>query len=457
MLTPRRGQTAEPSPSGAMKPIIDDCAAGLLSAFERAGVLAFLVEQLGHRVELGIADEARSRARSVITGALPDWVVSTSREGLLLDPPWGGSGGSGIDLSFWQGNDLGERERVGRRGLDRILAPAEYVSVPLGGHTVAARPSYVPESDRHRPRFPIDAVISWVDNSDEQWLARFDEARGQSAVLPQSVDPARFRSRDELKYVLRSIERFAPFVRHIYVVTDCRAPSWLKTTDPALHIVNQTELLGGSPVFNSLAVEAAIHRIDGLTEHYLYFNDDMFVARPIEPELFFSPTGSMQLTDGPRIRAGAARPDENAFETSAKQARDLIRDAFGWTPERSANHVPLPQRRSVAQEIEAQFSRAVSDTRSSTFRALENTTTATGLCHYLGEQMGITAQSAMRWSYVDAADRFAPSQYADLLASCDVDVFCCNDGASASPEKSGADLVSFLEQYFPGPGRFELP
>lgn len=444
-----------PPPPGGMKPVIDERAAELLRAFEAVGVDAFLVEELGHRVVIGVADEQRSEALSVMPTVLPNWDLSTQRTSMVLDPDWDGCGGAGIDISLWQLNDLGERERVGARGVDRIFASTDLVRVKLGRHEVMARPSYVPEPMRHRPRFPIDAVISWVDDSDEDWRSRMDTARRCTSVPPLSVEPARFRSRQELKYLLRSIERFAPFVQRVYVVTDCRLPEWLHQEDPALEVVNQTELLGGEPVFNSLAVEATLHNIEGLSEHYVYFNDDMFLARPVEPELFFNPAGNMLLTQGPRIRAGFPRPDENAFETAAKVARELVSEHFGWTPEYNSNHVPLPQRRSVAEAAEELFAEAITSTRRSTFRGPTNTTTATGLFHHVGAAMGLIGRSSLRWDYVDTGDRFAGSRYADLLASPQVDAFCCNDATGSIPDRTERSLTTFLEQYFPGPGRFE--
>ena len=100
-----------------MKPVIDERAAELLRAFEAVGVDAFLVEELGHRVVIGVADEQRSEALSVMPTVLPNWDLSTQRTSMVLDPDWDGCGGAGIDISLWQLNSSrGHHLHLAERG-----------------------------------------------------------------------------------------------------------------------------------------------------------------------------------------------------------------------------------------------------------------------------------------------------------------------------------------------------
>src|SRR5690606_2330888 len=107
---------------------------------------------------------------------------------------------------------------------------------------------------------------------------------------------ARFRDRDELRYSLRSLHLFAPWVRTIHLVTAAQRPAWLD--DAALEsgrirLVDHREILPASalPTFNSQAIETALHRIPDLAEHFVYVNDDVLLGRPLTKEHFFSPGG----------------------------------------------------------------------------------------------------------------------------------------------------------------------
>ena len=140
--------------------------------------------------------------------------------------------------------------------------------------------------------FPIDVVYTWVDNSDPLWIERFEAARAEAGLLASdSAAPFRYASRDELLYSLRSLHHFVDFVGHVYIVTDSQVPSWLDTTVPGLTVVDHRELFDDedrTPTFNSHAIESKLHRIPGLSEHYLYVNDDVFFGRRISPSDFFT-------------------------------------------------------------------------------------------------------------------------------------------------------------------------
>ena len=134
----------------------------------------------------------------------------------------------------------------------------------------------------------IDFVIAWVDGGDPEWqrdMARYlPEARGETDVRPE-----RYRNWDLLRYWFRGVERFAPWVRRIHFLTWGHLPPWLDTSHPKLHVTKHGEFLPQSavPTFNCNAFEANLHRIPGLSERFVYFNDDMMLLREVRPEDFF--------------------------------------------------------------------------------------------------------------------------------------------------------------------------
>lgn len=137
----------------------------------------------------------------------------------------------------------------------------------------------------------IDFVIAWVDGNDPAWQKEkrkyMAEEQNDASILDQG--DYRYRDWDLLRYWFRSVERYAPWVRKIHFVTCGQIPQWLNVVHPKLHIVNHTDYIPEAylPTFNSHTIELNMHRIEGLAEQFVYFNDDMFITRDVEPEDFF--------------------------------------------------------------------------------------------------------------------------------------------------------------------------
>lgn len=133
----------------------------------------------------------------------------------------------------------------------------------------------------------IDFVMPWVDGSDPEWQA--EKARYQGKTLDDSNSANRFRDWGLLPYWFRSVERFAPWVRRIHFITWGHIPTFLNTEHPKLHIVRHEDYLPTEyiPTFNANTIEMNVHRISGLSEHFVYFNDDMYLLRPIAESSFF--------------------------------------------------------------------------------------------------------------------------------------------------------------------------
>lgn len=141
--------------------------------------------------------------------------------------------------------------------------------------------------------FEIDLVYLWVNGNDPEWQAKRNATIGLTQEKSEVNCKARFFDNDELKYSLRSVELYAPWIRKIFIVTDNQTPRWLNVDNPKIQIVDHTQILAPEnlPTFNSVTIEHALHRIPGLADHFLYANDDMFFNRPVTPEDFFTPDG----------------------------------------------------------------------------------------------------------------------------------------------------------------------
>ncbi|MBO7042545.1 MAG: Stealth CR1 domain-containing protein [Alphaproteobacteria bacterium] len=146
--------------------------------------------------------------------------------------------------------------------------------------------------------FPIDVVYLWVDGSDKNFISiKNDYLRKLHKNNNKYIDDTKdqiFRDNDELKYSLRSLEKNAPWVNHVYIVTPFgQKPKWLNTRNKKITIIPQEDILpkDAGPIFNSCAVETCLANIPGLSEHFLLANDDMFFNKPVMPDYFFDKSG----------------------------------------------------------------------------------------------------------------------------------------------------------------------
>ena len=148
------------------------------------------------------------------------------------------------------------------------------------------------------PADPIDAVVLWVDGSDPVHRAKLDTHLRQIGRRPASAAPTRFASVGEIEYCVASLLRYAPFLRHVYIVTDAQVPDivrranqWPSDLANRLKLVDHRDIFVGHedylPTFNCLAIEALMHRIPGLAERFVYLNDDFILIGPVQPETWF--------------------------------------------------------------------------------------------------------------------------------------------------------------------------
>ena len=137
----------------------------------------------------------------------------------------------------------------------------------------------------------IDIVYLWCDGAEPEFRRQKEELErnGRYCYKEDNMGDVRYVENEELRYSLRSICMNAPWFNHIYIVTNKQIPKWIKLTSK-LSIVDHEEIIPESvlPTFNSNVIETYIHKIPGLSEKFIYFNDDMFVNRPITPDFFFN-------------------------------------------------------------------------------------------------------------------------------------------------------------------------
>jgi len=135
----------------------------------------------------------------------------------------------------------------------------------------------------------IDFVITWVDMNDPKWKKDFGDYSGKINNSKNEISEARFRDYGLLKYWFRGVEKFAPWVRKIHFVTCGQKPEWLDENHPKINLVHHKDYIPNEylPVFNSSLIEIYLHKIPGIADQFVYFNDDFFIINNIKKERFF--------------------------------------------------------------------------------------------------------------------------------------------------------------------------
>lgn len=137
--------------------------------------------------------------------------------------------------------------------------------------------------------FDIDFVLPWVDGSDPKWIESFNKYAPPEKRKSMDFSAERYRDYGLLKFWFRGVEKFAPYVRKIHFITNGQKPDWLNLESSKLNWVKHSDYIRAEylPVFSSHPIENGMRAIKDLADHFVYFNDDLFLTAPTTPDFFF--------------------------------------------------------------------------------------------------------------------------------------------------------------------------
>lgn len=310
---------------------------------------------------------------------------------------------------------------------------------------------------------PIDAVYTWVDGRDPQWLerrAQVEPEQGPGRFAELAGGDVRYLNRDELRYSLRSIHAHAPWIRRIHLVTDGQRPSWLREVDDRIRVVDHRDLFPDPevlPVFNSHAIETVLHRIPGLAEHFLYLNDDVLLMREQEASQYVTPMGLPRFFPSP-TKINDLGDLSEPHESAGQRNRELLRARHGVSITQAMLHTPYPHRVSYLRELaEERYPEAIRRTRRARFRSGTDVSLVSSLAQYSGYLDKRYAQGSLRVGYVPLG---APDTEARLAraASGRLDVLAFGEANDdPDPVRTQRMATAFLRQKFPVPAPWEIP
>lgn len=358
----------------------------------------------------------------------------------------------------------------------------------------------------------IDAVVTWVDGDDLSFLAKRAEYAGRKTVpvfldkwraasnytgrgelaemrrrgrktdehkvIDSAKTSNRFRSNDELRYVLRSIDQNAPWIRKIYIVTNGQVPAWFDKSQSRVKIVTHEQIfpdLDNLPTFNSNAIELNIHRIPGLSEYFIYFNDDTFLGRPVQKEDFIDTMGRTKLF----LESGKPLPIKMSDRSLSGHCwafnHALLDSALPSMKRELYPHTPQIYSKRMMQEVQLVWSEECDLTQGYRFRTPFDTAMRILYIHYAGhagteaapiskrKNLGVlTPIGSEEFTFVPFGDDRSDFARALEIAVMRRPMFICindeiNTDNEALTDAGRAAIQQVLGTCFPVPSVAELP
>jgi hypothetical protein len=229
--------------------------------------------------------------------------------------------------------------------------------------------------------YKIDLVYLWVDGADPMWQAKKEAALEgtQKKYSASSVRSTRWSNYDELLYSLRSVAKFAPWINHIFIVTDNQKPQWLNIENSKISIIDHTEIIPSEklPLFNSNAIEMFLWKIPNLTEHFLYANDDMFFGKGVKPDFFFTKNGNPIVIMKERSRSfnnqtNHAQVNHRLFSIKTARTIKFVYQQLGSKFHVTFKHAIEPIRKSYMAENFMKLEKNLMETTITPFRDVNN-------------------------------------------------------------------------------------
>lgn len=326
---------------------------------------------------------------------------------------------------------------------------------------------------RKTETFPIDLVYMWVDGNDPEWRAKRNKYVGGSLLQTQEVvGDSRWRNIDELRYSLRSVEKYASWVNHIYIVTDGQCPAWLDTNHPKISIINHKDIIPAEalPTFNSQAIESCLYKIEGLSEHFIVGNDDTMFTRATTPATFFGEEGKPIIRFSRFNRQKALR--RGCYAKTIRRMQDLIHATFGrWVKLQPHHNFDAYLKSDYKYCVENYFSEGWQETTYHRFRHEQDMQRC-----FISYYMVVSGHATMRkvgrynnikgvFNHIKATltNRFGNDShcihmyyknYQEKLQKYNPIMICTNDSERAKPE-DGQRMAEFLRGLYPDKSSFE--
>lgn len=269
---------------------------------------------------------------------------------------------------------------------------------------------------------PVDVVFTWVDDTDSDWQRRYEVASTacKSDIGLYARDNARFENHNELYYSVHSVLKNLDWVNKIFIVTDNQTPKWFKDiNDDRLVIIDHKQIIDEQylPTFNSHVIEAYLHKIPNLSENFIYFNDDVFVARPLPREHFFTTNGNASIF---LANKSIAHMKEKGIMTptlfACLNCQNLLKTHYQADIDIPLVHTYIPLKKSYYEKAWQLYEKQITSFLTNKFRSNNDLNLASFFVPYLMYLEGSAVTRMEICYYFNIRTANATAQYNKLLA-----------------------------------------
>lgn len=316
-------------------------------------------------------------------------------------------------------------------------------------------------------KMKVDIVYLWCNDADAEWSAKRKKYMQQNVYDEQAVCKGRFVQNDELKYSLRSVAKYMPWVNHIYIVSDSQVPAWLNLKNPKITMVKHEEILPKEclPMFNSSAIECGLANIPNLSEYFAFMNDDMLFTAPLGRDDFFTKSGKIiyRMTYVKPLR------QPTMYEAMILNMQNLCEVKYGYKCKYFPHHNLDVYSKSAYKECLAGINILVQETLKNRFRS-QNDWQRVIVSYYMlakgyGELKVINKYKESVWAWLkhNFLDLGKKDSLVLTLHNKDYDKklrrykpkFLCMEDSEYVDDKDRKRGKDFLEKLFPDKSEFE--
>lgn len=293
----------------------------------------------------------------------------------------------------------------------------------------------------------FDVVYTWVNGADPDYI----EIRNSHAKIKKDTNPERYRDPfDMMKYSLRSLETYFNSFNKVYILTARpQIPEWLNLEDDRIKVVFHDEVIPAEylPTFNSNVIESFLHRIPGLSDNFIYMNDDFLFGAPVTLKSFYK-------NDKYRVF--------NTFfgENLGWRIYDGFQDIVGLG---IIEHQPILINKQYWENAFSLFPEKTEQTRNSRFRDDRNFFPLKLYRYYMlkykkeeSDPVWITELIKVFRFHKLTNNLKKQKKFFQSMREKSPDFYCMNDDMRENPNPKVVELVQeFLENKYPMPSSFE--
>lgn len=304
---------------------------------------------------------------------------------------------------------------------------------------------------------PVDIVYTWVNDKDPNWISKHNYYKSHADNYGEyALDVARFSNHNELYYSIKSVLRYIPWVRNIYIVTDQQTPEWINEFSRII-IVDHSDIISQNylPTFNSHVIEANLYKIKGLSEHFIYFNDDVFVARELPIGHFYKSNGLSSLFISNKSISDMLNRNVISPTLSASViGRNMLKRDFGVDVDSPLVHTYVPLKKSMFKKVWELYEKEINSFLSNKFRSNTDLNLATFLVPWFSYIQGESTFSRDICYYFNIRSPAANNYYRMLKelkgSNACPHSFCANDFTTshAIVENYHSHLIEALNYYY---------